>query len=131
MTGQDAPPSRPSPPPGDHPALSPGRSSGRRPVPDEVVTGLAAGTHATTRDAVARLGRSVTSQRIRDWCRRPGVDVDVVRHPDGVPVRVAAPGGWENVWLFEQLARAEEHTRTSGRGRPRGVSTSTGSGARN
>jgi hypothetical protein len=90
-----------------------------RPLPDDVAQGLAAGVYIATGDAVAKLGRGVTAARLRDWNRRTGVDVQVVRHPDGEPCRVAAAHGHENVWTWEQLDTAEARLRTSGRGRPR------------
>lgn len=95
------------------------RRRGPRELPADVVDGLATGRYVSTTAAVARLGHGVTAERLRDWQRRPAVDVDVVRHPDGEPCQVPGRRGHENVWVWEQLDRAERQLRLSGRGRPR------------
>jgi len=91
-----------------------------RPVPDDIRQGLDDGTLCTTTDAVARLGHATNPGRIRDWARLGRDGVHAVRDPDGNRVRADGPNGWENVWVYAQLQAAEERTRTSRRGRPRG-----------
>jgi hypothetical protein len=86
---------------------------------EEVMARIAAGEFVTTNQAVKRLGPDVTAERIRDWGRRPDVDVTAVRDPDGKPVRVPARRGVQNVWLWRELVAAEAQTALSGRGRRR------------
>lgn len=85
----------------------------------DLAEGLRTGRYVTTGDACTRLGRGVTRSRIRDWQRRPGVALDVLRHPDGRPVQIRRGRGRENVWDWAQIQAADIAVSNSGRGRRR------------
>ncbi len=90
----------------------------------ELDAGLADGRYVTTRTGCKRLG--VTPERIRDWKRRPAVDLDVLRWPDGSAVRRPGIRGLQNVWLWTALAAVDALMSASRRGRPRRRGETTG-----
>lgn len=89
------------------------------PTPTVTVDGV---EYVTTSQAVEKLnaaGAGVDAGRLRDWKRR-GL-LDVVRDPDGNPLRVPVPGmpGRQNVWRWRDVAAVEGAVGTSVHGRPR------------